>query len=197
MLPRTNPPSPDVSESHVVQECQEQVAGDDSDAQITSELAFDMYVPFPHPVISSSAHLNLDRFKAFLVLHEITAIAPLYPLYSLLQYTDVLPTPSELLTRSETLRNLSQSAAEKAQRVAEKYDLFGGGTTAKADGRERSDETERKILSLSMAYLLVKIAMPIRLTLSLALTPAFARWVVVPATRWVRYLPGLSRRRKL
>lgn len=141
-------------------------------------------------------HLNYDRSKAFLVLHEITAIAPLYPLYSLLQYTDVLPTPSDLLSRSETLRNLSQSAAEKAQRVAEKYDLFGAGAAARSDGRGRSDETERKILSLSMAYVLVKIAMPLRLTLSLALTPAFARSVVVPARRWVRYLPWPSRRRK-
>ncbi|BFZ57706.1 hypothetical protein PYCC9005_004759 [Savitreella phatthalungensis] len=139
--------------------------------------------PIPDPSTSPSpptdqpkrlpkwAQKYADRFKnhptshitSFLILHEITAVLPLPLLFWLFHSFDW--TPESLVTSSEYVEKGAKLAAKQLERWGLRY--------------TGPDET-RYVFEGAAAYAVVKALMPLRIALSFALTPAFARRVVVP-----------------
>ncbi|KAI8909003.1 hypothetical protein EDD86DRAFT_206658 [Gorgonomyces haynaldii] len=91
---------------------------------------------------------------AFGILHEITAIVPLPLVYYYLSANDVkIPFPEQILE-------------EGNKRVGKMMQYLGFETL---------DPKSQTMLHLATSYAVVKAAMPLRVGLSLLLTPGFAR----------------------
>ncbi|KAI9208433.1 uncharacterized protein BJ171DRAFT_488896 [Polychytrium aggregatum] len=109
-----------------------------------------------------------SHLVSFLVLHELTAIAPLPLLYFGLSYFDIqIPFPEEIL-------------AEGNRRMTRLLQLAGAPVSLRDDSQ--------MMLHLVTSYALVKAAMPLRLGLSVFLTPYFARFAVLPLTNAMKRL---------
>ncbi|KAJ2825623.1 hypothetical protein FBU31_003666 [Coemansia sp. 'formosensis'] len=103
-----------------------------------------------------------SHITAFAVLHELTAIVPLFGVYCALDYLQPqIPFP--------------QSALEEGNRYINKLRTYVGW--------QELDANSPVLLHLATSYAAVKAAAPLRIVASLALTPWFARWCVVPVTR--------------
>lgn len=105
-----------------------------------------------------------SHLTSFLVLHELTAILPLPVLFLALSS---LPD----LGLSSFFSDSGESAAKSIAR------MFG------AEGLEVGGQV---MVNLATSYALVKAALPLRLALSLYLTPWFARVCISPIGRMVR-----------
>ncbi|KAJ2661241.1 hypothetical protein IWW48_002537 [Coemansia sp. RSA 1200] len=104
-----------------------------------------------------------SHITAFAVLHEITAVAPLGGVYWILSCLDLrIPFPDSVL--------------QEGNRYINKLRSYGGWKTPLA-----SDSPV--LLHLATSYAVVKAAAPLRVALSLALTPWFAGRAVVPLAR--------------
>ncbi|KAJ2112598.1 hypothetical protein GGH17_006458, partial [Coemansia sp. RSA 788] len=116
-----------------------------------------------------------DRFRdrpashitAFAVLHEITAIAPLFAVYYALSYYQP-PTifPIRVL--------------EEGNRYINKLREYVG--------LEQLDPESPVLVHLATSYAIVKVAAPVRIAASLALTPWMAKWCVVPVAKTIEHL---------
>ncbi|CAN6673678.1 hypothetical protein TRVA0_049S00408 [Trichomonascus vanleenenianus] len=105
-----------------------------------------------------------------MILHEFTAIAPLFGLWGLFHYGGFIPSDlPEWLTTSGT--DFIKLLAER-----NKWDF---GT---------AEESARIILEGAAAYAIIKILLPVRAAVSLFLTPWFARVAVIPFSRLFRFL---------
>ncbi|KAI9219753.1 hypothetical protein BC828DRAFT_406405 [Blastocladiella britannica] len=94
-----------------------------------------------------------DKPATFLILHEVTAIAPIGVFYYGIQWTGIaIPFPESLLEESNA----------KIQRVIKYY-----GWDIQPDSRV--------FVNLVASYAIVKMLMPVRIAASVAMTPAFAR----------------------
>ncbi|KAJ2007951.1 hypothetical protein GGI04_001323 [Coemansia thaxteri] len=97
-----------------------------------------------------------------MVLHEVTAIAPLIGVYYALDYVQPkVPFP--------------QSVLEEGNRRINKLRQYVGWEQLAADSPV--------LLHLATSYAVVKAAAPLRVAACLAMTPWFARWCVVPVAR--------------
>jgi len=105
----------------------------------------------------------IDRLKerpashvtAFAILHEVTAILPFPLIYFPLKWSRIgqyLPIPIEYI----------QEGNKKINRVRTRY------------GFEPLDESSLVLVNLSMTYAIVKLLLPLRIGLSLMLTPWLA-----------------------
>ncbi|CAF0859048.1 unnamed protein product [Adineta steineri] len=108
-----------------------------------------------------------SHITAFAILHEVTAILPFPLIYFPLKWLNIgqyLPIPIEYI----------QEGNKKINRVRTRY------------GFEPLDESSMVLVNLSMTYAIVKILLPLRIGLSLMLTP----WLASIITR---SLSGLKR----
>ncbi|KAI5818610.1 hypothetical protein BZA77DRAFT_306048 [Pyronema omphalodes] len=105
----------------------------------------------------------VSYFTSFLILHEITAVLPVAGIFWYIHTTSWTPPGiSEELVKSKM---------EFAKRWTAEWGLgkwFEG------------DKGARMLLELGTAYAVVKVAMPIRMAVSIAGAPLFARWAVEP-----------------
>ncbi|KAJ2553896.1 hypothetical protein EV175_002774 [Coemansia sp. RSA 1933] len=113
-------------------------------------------------------HLNAFRDRpashitAFAVLHEVTAVVPLAGVYYALDYVEPkIPFPQKVL--------------EEGNRYINKLRSYAGWNPLAADSPV--------LLHLATSYAVVKAAAPLRVAASVALTPWFARWCVVPVAK--------------
>ncbi|KAK0328694.1 hypothetical protein LTR82_000626 [Friedmanniomyces endolithicus] len=122
----------------------------------------------------------VSHITAFLVLHELTAVVPLFGLAALFHYSDWLP-----------------PFISEGRWVTEGTEKFGRyfrrkGWISEADGDEfsgrsgqwwgRSGGGVRIVVEFATAYAITKALLPLRLVLSAWATPWFARWTILPIT---------------
>ncbi|KAJ2704632.1 hypothetical protein FB645_003129 [Coemansia sp. IMI 203386] len=115
-----------------------------------------------------------SHITAFAVLHEVTAVAPLIGVYYLLKYFGPnIPVPSKIL--------------EEGNRYINKIREYFGWPSLANDSPV--------LLHLATSYALVKAAAPLRIAVSVAMTPWVARWCVVPVARCFECLGNKIRRK--
>ncbi|KXS18446.1 hypothetical protein M427DRAFT_29761 [Gonapodya prolifera JEL478] len=101
---------------------------------------------------------------SFLVLHEVTAVGALPLVFYFLQNADV---KWDTMFDQATLDDSSKRMSKAMKAIGVPWEVEDGSKVA---------------LNAAATYAIVKVAMPLRLALSFALTPAFARGVVIPIT---------------
>ncbi|KAJ3075626.1 hypothetical protein HDU98_003922 [Podochytrium sp. JEL0797] len=105
-----------------------------------------------------------SHLTAFLLLHELTALLPLPAIYYTLQSTNLhVPIPQDVMQQAEL----------KIDKVMTRY---GWGRPDPNGGVEKT----RMVMDMATSYAFVKVLMPVRLGVSMALTPWFARRAIVP-----------------
>ncbi|KAJ2849502.1 hypothetical protein GGI22_005523 [Coemansia erecta] len=103
-----------------------------------------------------------SHITAFALLHEVTAVVPLVGVYYALDYVEPkIPFP--------------QAVLEEGNRYINKLRSYVGWEPLGADSQV--------LLHLATSYAVVKAAAPLRVAASVALTPWFARWCVVPVAK--------------
>ncbi|QIX02280.1 hypothetical protein AMS68_007797 [Peltaster fructicola] len=123
----------------------------------------------------------VSHITAFLVLHELTAIVPLFGLAAFFHFSNWLP-----------------PYISEGRWVQEGTQRFGnwmrkrGWIDAKDDRRSkwygRGEGGVRIVVELATAYAITKALLPLRLPLSIWLTPWFARWTVLPMRNFISRL---------
>ena len=149
----------------------------------------------------------VSHISAFLLLHEITAIVPLFGFAAAFHYFDWLP---PFIAEGA----LAKAGVEKFGRYLRKkgwiVDEDGEGAIEVAAGERAVGEDARKgrlgdgaskwwvrgeggvrlAVEFATAYAVTKFLLPVRLVFSVWATPGFARWTVVPVVGWVGRLFG-------
>ncbi|KAF2203781.1 hypothetical protein GQ43DRAFT_338421, partial [Delitschia confertaspora ATCC 74209] len=140
----------------------------------------------------------LSHITSFLLLHELTAILPLFTLAGLFHYTSYLPPYfSEgkwVLVGVERFGNyfrrkgwISDSSQRESKREIE------GGEVEGRRKRGKWDMTEggvRVIVEFATAYAITKAILPLRIIFSVWATPWFAARAVIPMGRGIRNILG-------
>lgn len=119
---------------------------------------------------------------SFLILHELTAIVPLFGLWGVFHYTESLPST---LVESE----LVSQGTEKFSRYFKKKGWIEDDATIdpSTDAGKASSNTGSKIVvEVAAAWAVTKILLPARLIFSVYATPWFAQRAVLPITRLFR-----------
>ncbi|KAJ1882921.1 hypothetical protein LPJ66_011088 [Kickxella alabastrina] len=124
--------------------------------------------PTPERGWRKHLHAFKDRpashITTFAVLHEITAIAPLFSVYYALDYFEPkVPVP--------------QAVLEEGNRYVNRLRQYVGWEALATDSPV--------LLHLATSYAVVKAAAPLRIAASLAMTPWVARWCTVPVVRGI------------
>lgn len=134
----------------------------------------------------------VSHVVSFMILHEITAIVPLFGLFSLFHYTNYIPISYVTNHFGESL----QGGIERYERYFKRKGLFGFGqedntdmTTSETTGqnahveeavqRWHNGEQKYKILvEVALAYAITKALLPVRIIGSVWATPWFAKILV-------------------
>ncbi|KAL4071289.1 hypothetical protein V8B97DRAFT_2023863 [Scleroderma yunnanense] len=170
------------------------------------------FSPYQNALKSLSARTGTplpSLLFSFVVLHEFTAIVPLVGVFFASRQLGFGERVIGQLTRSDALRdhpdawfdnNLSQWIDEGerwAERVGRRYGIFGftkgqplDFPSDEAQPGQISTKIAGDLANAVLAYGTVKALLPVRIGLSLYLSPAFSRRVVDPvrlrALRWFR-----------
>lgn len=124
----------------------------------------------------------ISHISAFLILHELTAVIPLFGLAGAFHYFNWLPPYiSDLKWFKDGTERFGNYARKKGW---VKEESRGGRWFG------RGESGVRVIVELATAYAIVKVLLPLRLVLSVWATPWFARWTVLPVVGRVRGLFG-------
>jgi len=142
----------------------------------------------------------VSHITAFLLLHEITAIIPIFGLTAAFHYFDWLP---PWIAEGA----LVKAGVEKFGRYLRRKGWIDDGEVMGADAKEgrlgsnagkwwgRGEGGVRIVVELATAYAVTKLLLPVRLVFSVWATPAFARWTVLPVAGFVKrsLMPVLGR----
>ncbi|KAL1956819.1 hypothetical protein VTO42DRAFT_6769 [Malbranchea cinnamomea] len=139
----------------------------------------------------------LTHITSFLILHEITAIVPLFALVGAFHYGGWLP--SFVTADQDGSGRSSTRAFDEGVRKFGKWLLKRGWVDEKqqlaaineeAEGITRADQNPnrgvRLILEFAAAYAVTKALLPVRIAVSVWATPWFARTILVPASGVMR-----------
>ena len=127
---------------------------------------------FLQRVVTPVRNAPVSHITSFLILHEITAVVPLVGLTAAFHYFNWLPPYiSELKWFKEGTEKFGKYLRKKGWIKQEKK-------TGRWFGRGESGV--RIVVELATAYTIVKLLLPLRLLISVWLTPWFARWTVLP-----------------
>ncbi|KAF2024117.1 hypothetical protein EK21DRAFT_79370 [Setomelanomma holmii] len=161
---------------------------------------------FLHRYTSALANAPLSHITSFLILHELTAIIPLFSLAAYFHYTHWLPPwfaeGAWVLNGVERFGRyfrrkgwIRSGEAEEAERevleiqaeeeMREKLELRKTGKAWKIN-----EGGVRLVVEFATAYAITKALLVPRIMFSVWATPAFARWTVVPLTRRVGRIFG-------
>lgn len=132
----------------------------------------------------------VSHVVAFLILHEITAIVPLFGLFGLFHYTNYVP----LGYMMEHYGTYVQDGVKRFEKYFKRKGWFGfgdeqnegdtglvaePGTQDAVMEKWRSDETKYKVVvEVALAYAITKALLPLRILGSLWATPWFAGVIV-------------------
>lgn len=105
----------------------------------------------------------VSTITSFVILHELSAIVPLFGLWWIVYQLD-LPDQTDL---PEFLSNLMKQCGDAMERfVGDKY----------TNGVDR----HRLILSGAISYTIIKLLYPLRIIVSLWAAPYFGKWLLLP-----------------
>lgn len=147
--------------------------------------------PYTTPLLSAP----ITHVTSFLILHEITAVVPLFALVGTFHYGGWLPT--SFVNREgptddgEEQTVFDQGVARFGKWLRKKGWVDSedvGNAVAEGERGGGSEGGVRLILEFATAYAITKALLPVRLIGSVWATPWFARVVVVPVGRSVRRL---------
>lgn len=138
-------------------------------------------------------HAPVSHISAFLILHELTAIVPLFGLAAFFHYSNWLPPYiSEGKWVSEGTERFGRYLRKKGW-ITDDEGAKGGKWYGRGEGGVRV------VVELATAYAITKALLPLRLVLSVWATPWFARWTVLPVMGVVKRVwqrsgakPGVS-----
>ncbi|KAL2825960.1 hypothetical protein BDW59DRAFT_68549 [Aspergillus cavernicola] len=128
------------------------------------------------------------HITSFLILHEITAIIPLFGLVAAFHYGNWVPDLTSYSGFEEGSRRFTKWLRKKGW-VGE--DVDAEEVVAAGTATENGKEGVRLVLEFATAYVVTKALLPVRIAGSVWATPWFARVVLAPVGRRVR---GLFRR---
>ncbi|EME82298.1 uncharacterized protein MYCFIDRAFT_121393, partial [Pseudocercospora fijiensis CIRAD86] len=113
----------------------------------------------------------ISHISAFLILHEITAIVPLFALTAAFHYTNWLPPFTEWKWFSDGMTKFGSYLRKKR---------WIGDDNGRGSWFGNGENASRIVVEMATAYALTKALLPLRLVLSVLATPWFARWTVLP-----------------
>ena len=148
---------------------------------------------FLHKYTSALANAPLSHITSFLILHELTAIIPLFGLAATFHYTQWLP--SWFAEGAWML-----AAVEKFGKYFKRKGWIRGEDVIEAEAEvelRRRDRVwhlgeggARLLVEFATAYTITKVLLPVRILFSVWGTPGFARWAVLPVIRRVKTVFG-------
>jgi len=155
---------------------------------------------FLRPSLTGLRKAPVSHIVAFVILHELTAVVPLFGLAGAFHYWRWLP-PSfaEGAWVSGGMEKFARYfrkkgwISERDEREVEQQRSYGdaGSPESRPTALEwfnaREDAT-RWVLEFATAYAVVKVLLPVRIIVSVWGSPWFARWAIIPignATRSV------------
>lgn len=139
----------------------------------------------------------VTHVTSFLILHEITAILPLFGLVGAFHYGNWMP---DLSSSSDEGNAFDEGTARFGRWLRKKGWVEESDVSAVKEhettavehrsGKERAGV--RLVLEFATAYAITKALLPLRIAASVWATPWFARSILSPTTRMVRRLFGKS-----
>lgn len=138
----------------------------------------------------------VTHITSFLILHEITAVLPLFGLVGAFHYGTWMP---DLASGTGENNAFDEGAARFGRWLRKKGWVDESDVTTVADHeasglapREKERAGVRLVLEFATAYAITKALLPVRLAASVWATPWFARTVLAPTTRLARRLVAKS-----
>ena len=138
----------------------------------------------------------VTHVTSFLILHEITAIIPLFGLVAAFHYGNWLP---DIASGSGENSSFDEGAARFGRWLRKKgwVDESDVNTVAEHESTVSGSIVKesagvRLVLEFATAYAIAKALLPVRIAASVWATPWFARTILTPATKLVRRLVGRS-----
>ncbi|KAE8412156.1 hypothetical protein BDV36DRAFT_288140 [Aspergillus pseudocaelatus] len=136
------------------------------------------------------------HITSFLILHEITAIVPLFGLVTAFHYGNWLPDLTSSNAFEEGTRRFGRWLQKKGW--VENVDVDAievvGGVTSHGPVTKDQMESDRKgvrlVLEFATAYAVTKALLPLRIAASVWATPWFARTILVPTGKGLKKLLG-------
>lgn len=149
------------------------------------------------PILSAP----LPHATSFLILHEITAVVPLFALVGVFHWSGWLPFVGHRKPQSsdsvEDDNTIIESTGRLDEAIEEGTKRFGRWLRKKgwvSDG-EDGYGGGRLVLEFATAYAVTKMLLPVRIMFSVWATPWFSRRCFEPAVRWTaRIEEGIRRR---
>lgn len=129
---------------------------------------------------------------SFLILHELTAIVPLFGLVAAFHYGDWMPNFG-----SGATGGVFEDAVDRFGRWLRKKGWVNDGAVGVNDSPDVVQTVERNqgevkgarlVLEFASAYVITKALLPVRIAVSVWATPWFARTILGPASKGVRRL---------
>jgi len=154
---------------------------------------------FLQPTVNGLRQAPLSHVAAFLVLHELTAVIPLFGLAGAFHYWRWLPPyfaegawiSAGVEKFGRYFRKKGWISEREEKDVEEQTKRGRAGNVEKQNGSQwfnRGEDATRWVVEFATAYALVKVLLPLRILLSVWGSPWFARFAVIPignATRSV------------
>lgn len=144
----------------------------------------------------------VTQITSFLILHEITAVVPLFGLAGAFHYGEWIPS----LNNQGDGNNAFDEGVKKFGRWLRKKGWVEGditeettvGSITQSSGPNGSDANSQRgmrlVLEFATAYAITKALLPARIVLSVWATPWFARRVLGPVGRGLRRTFGTSQK---
>lgn len=137
---------------------------------------------FLHRHTTPLRNAPISHITAFLLLHELTAIVPLFGLAAAFHYFNWLP---PFLAEGRWVKDGTEKFGRYLRRKGWIEDeAREGAQSGKWYGR--GEGGVRVVVEFATAYAVTKAFLPLRLVLSVWATPAFARWTVLPMMGWIK-----------
>lgn len=116
----------------------------------------------------------VSHITAFIILHELTAVVPLFGLAAAFHYTNWLP---PYISEGKWISDSTEKIGKWMRKKKWISDDKGGGRWW-----GRGEKGTRLVVEFATAYAITKVLLPLRLVLSIWGTPWFARLTVLPVT---------------
>ncbi|KAF2826631.1 hypothetical protein CC86DRAFT_322180 [Ophiobolus disseminans] len=164
---------------------------------------------FLHKHTSALADAPLSHITSFLILHELTAIIPLFSLAAYFHYTHWLPSWfaegafvlngverfGRYFRKKGWIRSGEKEEAEREVLEIQHAEEEGKGMRKVDKAWNVGEGGVRLVVEFATAYAITKALLVPRIMFSVWATPAFARWTVVPVVGRVKNLLARGKRR--